>query len=398
MTKSALATEVPLASATAAGKVFAAAAAEADASKGEVKYKEGTGLMLTSLAAKSVGYEQLADEVALDLNDMSTQLDDIAADKTIVKAVEATGATASIADNKLTITVPTPEKYTLPVASDTVLGGVKLDESTITIDAESQKISVKDGGITAAKIANGVIGLDKLTENAKNSLTYTLPAATATTLGGVYASVISGDDAMDAKQTAIGSVVAVENAGLKLSNIGAGRLTKEMLATAVQQDIANGVAAKTAAETNATNLTQEIADRKAADATLTTEVGKKADASDVYAKTETYTKSEVDDKVSAALTSAIVPKGSIAFASLPAPAAANLGFMYNVTDAFTTTDSFVEGAGKAYAAGANVYVVNTGEGGYKFDVFMGFVDLSGYQLKADMPAAATDADIDAMFA
>lgn len=75
--------------------------------------------------------------------------------------------------------------------------------------------------------------------------------------------------------------------------------------------------------------------------------------------------------------------------------------MYNVSDAFTTDARFVEGVGKKYNAGANVYVVAVTTGGsteYKFDVFMGFVDLSGYQTKADMPGAATNEDIDAMFA
>ena len=60
-----------------------------------------------------------------------------------------------------------------------------------------------------------------------------------------------------------------------------------------------------------------------------------------------------------ALPSAIIPKGSKAFASL-APstdlAAANLGFMWNITDAFTTTSDFAEGAGKSIPAGANIYV------------------------------------------
>ena len=74
--------------------------------------------------------------------------------------------------------------------------------------------------------------------------------------------------------------------------------------------------------------------------------------------------------------------------------------MYNVSDAFTTDARFVDGASKKYAAGANVYVVAVTTGGsteYKFDVFMGFVDLSGYQTKTDMPGAATNEDIDAMF-
>lgn len=102
-----------------------------------------------------------------------------------------------------------------------------------------------------------------------------------------------------------------------------------------------------------------------------------------------------------ALPSAIVPKGSKAFASL-APstdlAAANIGFMWNITDAFTTTSDFAEGAGHSIPAGANVYVANVGtaaEPSYKYDIFQGMYDLSGYALKSEMsvtPGTGNDAD------
>ena len=102
-----------------------------------------------------------------------------------------------------------------------------------------------------------------------------------------------------------------------------------------------------------------------------------------------------------ALPSAIVPKGSKAFAGL-APstdlAAANVGFMWNITDAFTTTSDFAEGAGHNIPAGANVYVANVGttaEPSYKYDIFQGMYDLSGYALKSEMsvtPGTGTDAD------
>ena len=102
-----------------------------------------------------------------------------------------------------------------------------------------------------------------------------------------------------------------------------------------------------------------------------------------------------------ALPSAIVPKGSKAFAGLtPATdlAAANLGFMWNITDAFTTTSDFAEGAGHSIPAGANVYVANVGtaaEPSYKYDIFQGMYDLSGYALKSEMSitdGTGTDAD------
>ena len=62
----------------------------------------------------------------------------------------------------------------------------------------------------------------------------------------------------------------------------------------------------------------------------------------------------------AALTGAYIAKGSCAFASLPAtPTTAQVGFVYNVTDDFTTDSRFVEGTGKDYPAGSNVVVVDS---------------------------------------
>lgn len=108
--------------------------------------------------------------------------------------------------------------------------------------------------------------------------------------------------------------------------------------------------------------------------TLETTVAEKADADNVY------TKQETDDKISGALSSVYKPAGSVAFAALPTPGADVLGNVYNVTDAFTTDERFVEGAGDEYPADTNVAVVQTGSdpATYMFDVLSGFVDLSGY--------------------
>jgi hypothetical protein len=103
----------------------------------------------------------------------------------------------------------------------------------------------------------------------------------------------------------------------------------------------------------------------------------------------------------AGLPSAIVPKGTKTFSQLaPATdlAAANVGFMWNISDAFTTTADFAEGAGHSIPAGANVYVANVGtaaEPSYKYDIFQGMYDLSGYALKSEMSITdGTGADAD----
>lgn len=67
-----------------------------------------------------------------------------------------------------------------------------------------------------------------------------------------------------------------------------------------------------------------------------------------------------------------VPKGSIAFASLPTTLNSTmLGWTYNISDAFTTDNRFVEGSGIDYPAGENVVVVEASTGVFNYDCFGG---------------------------
>lgn len=93
------------------------------------------------------------------------------------------------------------------------------------------------------------------------------------------------------------------------------------------------------------------------------------------------TADQVQTAINSAISGVYTPKGSIAFASLPTAVAGNKGWVYNVTDAFTTTAAFVEGAGHAYGAGTNVVCVDVGSGSYKWDVLAGTIDLT--ELTAD---------------
>ena len=91
------------------------------------------------------------------------------------------------------------------------------------------------------------------------------------------------------------------------------------------------------------------------------------------------------------------PAGSIPFANLPVLSANVLGYIYNITDDFTTTSDFVEGAGHDYPEGSNVGVVNVGTTAvpsYKFDVFSGIIDLSKYLEKVSTaPSTPSNGDI-----
>ena len=107
------------------------------------------------------------------------------------------------------------------------------------------------------------------------------------------------------------------------------------------------------------------------------------------------TEEQVTAAINAKVSSTYKAGGSVAFAALPELTSANLGLVVNVTDNFTTTDSFMEGAGQKHPAGTNVAVVEAGEG-YKYDVLAGFVVLSGY-VKAEDVEKITAEEIAALF-
>lgn len=260
------------------------------------------------------------------------------------------------------------DAYSLPKATTTALGGVKIGTglSVGTDGTASVNQTYIDGRVTA-------VGDQKYA--LKSDIPGMTPMATASEAGKVYAAAKETDDSIK------GTVKYSEGTGLVLTDIAEQTVKQTNLEKTLSDKLDNAAQDASAAKQASTQNAEAI-------------------ANNIYSKAQTYSKTEVDDKVSAALTSAIVPKGTVAYASLPTPAKANLGYMYNVSDAFTTDERFVEGASKKYAAGANVYVVAVSSGSsteYKFDAFMGFVDLSGYQTIADMPGAATDDDIDKMF-
>ena len=85
------------------------------------------------------------------------------------------------------------------------------------------------------------------------------------------------------------------------------------------------------------------------------------------------------------------PQGSIAYSALPAtPSSDNYGYVWNITNDFTTDSRFIEGAGKSYSAGTNVGVIEQ-DGAYYYDIFGAFVDLSNYATVEALNAEITRA-------
>lgn len=102
------------------------------------------------------------------------------------------------------------------------------------------------------------------------------------------------------------------------------------------------------------------------------------------------TETQVNNLIKSATSKVIEYGGSTDIAGLPALAvAANAYKMYNVTEGFSTTGQFLEGADKSYPAGTNVVVIPNSAGtAYVFDIYTGSFAVS----------ALTASEINAAFA
>ena len=184
------------------------------------------------------------------------------------------------------------------------------------------------------------------------------------------------------------------NAGQDLGDVEAGAQVNKLEAVKVNgtaQTITNKAVDITvptqpsdigAAAASHNHTSAEITDLSS---TISTAIAGKADSATTlagYGITDAYTKTQTDSAISAQISRAYKPAGSAAsVAALGTLDAAHLGFVYNISAAFTTTSDFVEGAGKKMKAGTDVGIVNAGTEEspvYKYNCFGNFVDTSDY--------------------
>lgn len=208
---------------------------------------------------------------------------------------------------------------------------------------------------------------------------YTLPPATANTLGGVMIGLglsVTPEGTVSANvQSVNGKTGAVT---LDKSDVGLGNVDNT-------SDVNKPVStAQQAALDNKLNLSGgTMSGDIAMGGNRVTGLGAPTNSNDAATK----------DYVDTVATGALTPKGSVTFANLPALTAANVNTFYNVSDAFTTTADFVEGAGKDYPAGTNVAIINTGTDAspvYKYDAMTGIIDTSSFATKTEVNGLITE--------
>ena len=225
----------------------------------------------------------------------------------------------------------------------------------------NEKVFLKDanGKLDLVGFADAVAGA-QLTKGEDGNLKWVKPDTT--TIEGL-------STAVESLKTTVGDVDSglvkdVNDLKTAVGNADSG-LTKEVtdLKTSVAGNTANITKNAGDITTNAGNITKNANEIAAV----------KKDLADNY-----DTSTEVDEKIAAKISSTYKAAGSTTFAALPALSAAIEGNVYNISDEFTTTEDFVEAAGTKYPAGTNIVCIKVGEA-YKWDVLVGFVDLSAYE-------------------
>lgn len=113
----------------------------------------------------------------------------------------------------------------------------------------------------------------------------------------------------------------------------------------------NAKASATSASTFASNAKTSETKAKASETNAKT-----SETNSAKSESEAQKYAKQVKEISESFSGALRPLGTINFADLPSTADANSGDMYNITDQFTTTTDFKEGAGNIIPAGSNVYL------------------------------------------
>lgn len=256
------------------------------------------------------------------------------------------------------------------------------------LDSDTVAFDIDKGGKVSAIIKEGSIEEKHLEPNYLAKIKVEVAKAESSQQAAAKSEVNSkaSEDAAKASETA----AKTSETNAKTSETAA---AKSATAAAISET--NAKASETSASQSAVTATSEAASASQSASTATDKaniatqkateiIGKAESAADSATKAQSYAVGGTGSRdgedsdnakyyfeqvkdVSEAIKGGLQPRGTVAFADLPQLADCVAGWMFNISDEFTTTADFKEGAGSTVPAGANIYKTSDD----KWDVLAG---------------------------
>ena len=281
------------------------------------------------------------------------------------KASEASASAQSAAESATTATEKAAE------ASDSADDAA--ESATTATQKATESVNSAESALESATSASN--SKNAAATSAANAETSATTASTkATEAADSAAAALSSKNA--AKASEYNTKESEENAEASKTAAAASASTASTKASEASASAQSAAESATTATEKATEAEASATSASSSAATATTkaeEASSYADSADTYAKqSQSYAVGtggvrpneatdnakyyyEQSKSISEGLSGVLQPMGTVAFANLPTLANAASGWMYNISDQFTTTADFKEGAGNVIPAGANIY-------------------------------------------
>ena len=236
-------------------------------------------------------------------------------------------------------------------------------------ESKNQAKNATDYAISASANATAAKkSADSASESASNASASAKTATDAATSANT-SETNAKKSADNASNSATSATLSETNAKKSADSASASETSASNSATSASTSENNARVSANSASTSASSAsTSETNAKKSADSAVTSANNASTSANNA-STSETNAKKyyEQTKSISESFAGTLRPKGTVTFANLPSVSLAETGDMYNVSDEFTTTTDFAEGAGNTIPLGSNVYKNSDG----KWDVLAG---------------------------
>ena len=236
-------------------------------------------------------------------------------------------------------------------------------------ESKNQAKNATDYAISASANATAAKkSADSASESASNASASAKTATDAATSANT-SETNAKKSADSASNSATSASLSETNAKKSADNASASENSASNSATSASTSENNARVSEDSASESASNASiSETNAKKSADSASTSASSASTSAGNA-SESETNAKKyyEQTKSISESFAGTLRPKGTVTFANLPSVSLAETGDMYNVSDEFTTTTDFAEGAGNTIPLGSNVYKNSDG----KWDVLAG---------------------------